>query len=102
MGDNGEIECRFGAARPRQQSVSKTVNLYVVGDLAYYGMVLGKEGMSGKHCHLCQMSGKEFRHLCKVGVVWTWGEMRELGGEFVKRLKKNANAKPIRGMKETP
>ena len=58
--------------------------------------------MSGKHCHLCQMSEKEICHLFKRGKEWTWDEMRTLATDFLNRLEKNANAKPTMGVKEEP
>ena len=51
------------------------VTMYVVGDLAFYGMILGKEVMSGKWCRLCQLSGRVFLDV-KLEDKWTNEEMK--------------------------
>ena len=75
LDDQGLIVCSLV-----EQTINCThaveVTMYVVGDLAFYGMILGKEGMSGKWCHLCQLSGREFTDLVKVGYEWTNKEMK--------------------------
>ena len=50
--DQNKVVCSFGEASTDAAFLSIKPHLYVVGDLAYYGMILGKEGMSGDHCHL--------------------------------------------------
>ena len=51
--EKNEIVCSFGDATSGQSVNSLQANLYVVGDLVFYDMVLGQEGaMSGDHCHL--------------------------------------------------
>ena len=84
------------------------VTIYVVGGLAYYDMVLDKEGMSGKWCHLCQLSGREFSELVKVGDEWTVEKMKRSTEEYHekieehKREKTKTDPKPTKGMKEQP
>lgn len=46
------------------------VNLYITGDLAFYAIILGKDGMSPKWCHLCQVKEKE-RAEGVLGELWT-------------------------------
>ena len=48
-----------------------SVDIYVTGDLAFYAMVMGKEGMSGNWCHLYRLSRLEFLNLAKDGDPWT-------------------------------
>ena len=47
------------------------VNLYVTCDLAFYAIVLGKEGMSPKWCHLCQVREGNRRDLNRTDTAWT-------------------------------
>ena len=74
------------------------VNLYVTGDLAFYAMIMGKEGMSGNWCHLCQLSRAEFFDLMKDGNPWTWELYREIAAQ-VESLPGN---KPKLGVKTAP
>ena len=75
-----------------------SVDLYVTGDLAFYAMVLGKEGMSGNWCHLCRLSRAEFSNLAKDGDPWTW----ELYREVTERVQSSSDKKPQLGVKTAP
>ena len=46
-------------------------------------MILGKEGMSGDHCHLYKLSAKEFVNLAKNGELWVHEELAKMGEAFV-------------------
>ena len=59
-------------------SKSLCVSVYVVEDLAFYGMILAKEGMSGKWCHLCKLSHKGFPDLAQIGECWEYDKMIKL------------------------
>ena len=65
---NDEIQCTYDAM-PTETKCSKSIKLklYVVKDLAYYAMILGKEAMSGHWCHLCKLSHKQFSDLLTNG-----------------------------------
>lgn len=82
--------------------------LYIVGDLAYYGMILGKEGMSGKWCHLCKLSAAEMADLMKDGKSWAYDEMKKLAEKYKKKLEEKKKhptktmLKPTKGMKDQP
>ena len=69
------------------------VTMYVVGDLAYYGMVLCKEGMSDKWCHLCQLSGREFSELVKGGDEWTVEKMKRSVEEYHEKIEEHKRGK---------
>ena len=75
-------------------------HLYVVGDLAFYGMVLGKEGMSGKHCHLCKMLHKDFPNLAENKELWDFEEMEKVAEDFLSCRK--VTKKPVYGIKNLP
>ena len=112
MNQSNKIVCSFQQTNESiigdVQSKSLRAVLYVVGDLAYYGMVLGKEGMSGKWCHLCKLSGKEFSDLSKIGDEWKMEDMKSLANEYCKKVEekkmnpKNVEPRPTMGMKEQP
>ncbi|CAB9516818.1 unknown protein [Seminavis robusta] len=53
------------------------MEFFVVGDLAFYSLFLGKENMSGHHCWECQMMWKQFqKDPTKIGRMWTLRLMR--------------------------
>ena len=64
------------------QSKSLRVSIYVGVDLACYGMILGKEGISVKRCHLCKLSHEYFSVLEKNGERWLYNERTELANWF--------------------
>ena len=66
LNEGNKVSCTFDG---NSDGVSKSlrVSMHLVGDLAFYGMILGKEGMSGKWCHLCKLSHKEFSDLAQIG-----------------------------------
>ena len=72
----GEVDCMF--VRPTNASDPQTdpdpsketllsPNVYITGDLAFYAIVLGREGMSGQHCLLCQLLASEYKDLTVSG-----------------------------------
>ena len=107
LDDQGLIVCSLV-----EQTINCThaveVTMYLVGYLAFYGLILGKEGMFGKWCHLCQLSGREFTDLVKFGDDWTNKEMKRSVKEYHekieehKRKKTKTYPKPTKGTKEQP
>ena len=53
-----EIVCSFGGGNVLSQKITPTKEVYVVGDLVFYVMVLGWEHSSVYRCYLCRMSLK--------------------------------------------
>ena len=91
--NKGDIECRFDNATGLTNCQTPKKELYIVGDLAFYAMVMGRESSSGHHCYLCKMSAKEFRDLAKRGERWTFEAMNLLvrqAGDTVKGCKEDA------------
>ena len=77
--------------------------LYIVGDLAFYGMLLGKEGISGKWCHLCKMSAAEMTNLMASGEPWDGiHEMKQLASDQKKKLKDWEDTSPRKRTKTPP
>ncbi|KAL7547359.1 hypothetical protein ACHAWF_010675 [Thalassiosira exigua] len=102
LDDDGEIACTLGAYSPVKtngQFTSTRANTYVVGDLAFYDMILDKESMSGHWCHLYQLSVKEFAAIDRVGEAWTYAEMERLATKF--RADKDPKRKPSKGTKDS-
>ena len=97
--DQNKVVCSFGEASTDAAFPSIKPHLYVVGDLAYYGMILGKEGMSGDHCHLCKLSAKEFVNLAKNGELWVHEELAKMGEAFVEVQKVKPKTNPKNGVK---
>ena len=100
---NGDYDCVFGkmcdvAATLEEGDIivkALKVHLYVTGDLAFYAMVLGKEGMSGHWCHLCKISRKDFDNLAMEGELWTTKAMIETA----KEVAESDSKKPKHGVK---
>jgi len=80
----GYITCSFLPATTNlpesdtTTSIRTRANLYVTGDLAFYGMVLGRESMMGNWCYLCHLSHSEFSELTKDGKDWTNEDLLEI------------------------
>jgi len=93
LNEDGEIKCSFGNGDGLSQKMTPTKEVYVVGDLAFYAMVLGREHSSGSRCYLCRMSAKEFAKALKRGEAWTY----ELMNDLVSQMQ---NGKPLEGCKQ--
>ncbi|EJK66743.1 hypothetical protein THAOC_12304, partial [Thalassiosira oceanica] len=64
---SGEYHCSFGAMPSdldveAQGSVQK-IEIYVTGDLAFHAMALGREGMSGNWCLLCNLMKSQYENI---------------------------------------
>ena len=57
-------------------------NMYIMGDLAFYGIILGKESMGGTHCHLFKLPASKFKDLLLDGGKWAYAEMKELAVDY--------------------
>lgn len=112
--DKGETDCCFvnkkslqdineWPAEEKDKFTFPEINLYIVGDLAFYAMVLGRESMSGHHCYLCKLSAKEYAdQFCERGVAWTYDEMKRLAKDLEDRRNNNDKAEVVNGIKEEP
>ena len=87
-----EINDSFGRLKQCPE-IPFPVQLLAVGDLAWYSLALGKQSMSGQHCHRCQLMRGEFqRDPSKKGERWTLQLMRETydrleSGQLDRRVK---------------
>jgi hypothetical protein len=88
----GEIECTFGNGSCLLSSQTPQKEMYIVGDLAFYAMIFGREHWSGHHCYLCRLSANYFTKLVKEGAPWTF----ELLNSLVETVR---NGKPVEGCK---
>jgi hypothetical protein len=82
--DSGDakLHCYFGESAPDFTHEVKTinkVNLYVVGDIAFQAMALGREGMSPHHYLHCRMGRTEFKNKDAIGLPWTMTTYVEIG-----------------------
>ena len=57
--EKNQVVCSFGESNTDTADNLFSSHLYDIEDLAYYGMILGKEGMSGDHCHSYKLSTKK-------------------------------------------
>lgn len=80
--DGDEVRCRFVLANESTEAVSLKVIIYVVSNLAFYGMILGREDMMGAWCYACQLSHTQFQDLFKRGEPWTWEAIQNIAAEI--------------------
>ena len=98
-----KIQCSVGTnnlAPANGDVCTHNANMYIVGDLAFYGMILGKESMSGTHCHLCKLPAAEFKNLLVNGEPWAYEEMQSIAIDYENDV--NPNKKPKLGIKSLP
>ena len=79
LDEKNKVVCSFGNGNLNTAIKSVSPHIYAVGDLAYYGMILGKEGMSGDHYHLCKLAAKRFVQLAKDEDPWVQEEFKMKG-----------------------
>ena len=98
-GDN-QLVCTFDLPPPEINDVTKIkIKTYSTGDLAYQLMTQGREGMSGAHCMICQLTYKEFNDdRAKVGKLWTFEELTKIANEVIS----TRNGEPLMGVKQHP
>ena len=81
------ISCSY--SRPTKASATKAINadIFILGDLAFYGMALEREGLSGKWCHRCKMAATQMADLNACGEDWKdIDEMKQVAVEYKKKL----------------
>ncbi|KAL7524102.1 hypothetical protein ACHAXR_002598, partial [Thalassiosira sp. AJA248-18] len=81
VGEGGNITCRFLPLASETTLKTFKVELYVVSDLAFYGMALGREGMMGAWCYLCRLSHAEFQDLLREGDDWVMAALQAMAKE---------------------
>ena len=99
VGGIRDTQCKFMSLTRVSTNTCCRVNIYAVSDLAFYGMVLGRESMMGGWCYLCQLSHKEFQNLMFHGNAWALSTMMEVANEVAQTsFKKHSKL----GVKEGP
>jgi len=77
----GNVEICFGPIHTTQgvELASAPVELFMVGDLAFYSMVLGKESMANHWCWRCRLSKSEWTNdtNTRTGAEWTLENMEQ-------------------------
>ena len=88
--------------------------IFIVGDLAFYGMCLGKEGMSGKWCHICKIAAAQMGQLGAVtDDLWKGiEEVKQYAADYKRKVdewekskdpkKSKTPPKPQLGVKDAP
>jgi hypothetical protein len=65
-----EGQAEFGANAAAKKNIP--INLFMAGDILFYNMVIGKEGMSGWWCSYCKLFKNNWQQLGHVCVeAWT-------------------------------
>jgi hypothetical protein len=71
-----EGRAEFGANEESEKNIP--INLFMAGDILFYNMVIGKEGMSGWWCSYCQLFKNDWQQLHhQRGEPWTIELLRE-------------------------
>ncbi len=105
-GDDGKlkIECSY-VKNPEVASISIQIELYIVGDLAFYALLLGMDGMSPHHCLLCEMKGSDMKDLNGQADMREYGKMKRLGEAHQRKIASSKTAtepKAELGCKDIP
>jgi hypothetical protein len=92
--------CIVDAPPPKILDPTKiTVKIYPTDNLAYQVMGQGREGMSGAHCMICQLTYKEFNNnRDRFGEPWTFDKLTHIAKEVIEKQ----NRKPLMGVKQGP
>ena len=102
-GSTRKVKCRFLPTQDTTEDtisfVSMKVDMYVVSDLAFYGMVLGREHIMEDWCYLCRLRHVAFQNLLRQGKAWTWAKMEEFANDVADPKYKQASKL---GVKEAP
>jgi hypothetical protein len=56
-----EEQAKFGANVAAEENMS--INLFMAGDILFYNIVIGKEGMSGWRCSYCKLFKNDWQQL---------------------------------------
>jgi hypothetical protein len=71
-----EGQAEFGANATAQKNIP--INLFMAGDILFYNMVIGKEGMSGWWCSFCKLFKNDWQDLGhERGEPWTIATLAE-------------------------
>ena len=77
----GKVKCNIIPYAQPTHEKSVKVNMYVVSDLAFYGTVLGREGMMGGWCFLCDLARRQFCDLLTPDRTWLWSSLKKTAAE---------------------
>jgi hypothetical protein len=85
--DDDSLICTFYASPVKVTDPTKiSVEIYSTGDLAYQVIGQGREGMSGVHCMLCQLTYKEFNNdRDRYGQPWTFDKLTRIAKEVLEK-----------------
>jgi hypothetical protein len=89
-----EGQAEFGANAAAQENI--LINLFMAGDILFYNMVIGKEGMLGWWCSYCKLFKNDWQELGhKRGEPWTIETLTEHAEQIANQ---QINAKDIRAV----
>jgi hypothetical protein len=96
--DEGVLQCSFESptSASSTECASFPFEIYFTGDIAFQAIALGRDGMSGQHCMMCQLSRKQMNDGRDEGEPWTIPLLLETGA------KAKQQGKAINGVKRTP
>jgi hypothetical protein len=79
------------------------INLFMAGDILFYNMVIGKEGMSGWWCSYCQLFKNDWQQLHhQRGEPWTIQLLREHAERIANGAVNEKDIRAVRGVKGKP
>ena len=66
------IQQTIATVQQNENSILMSTNLWITGNLAYYVIMVGKEGSSGHWCYRCDLHKDTWKlHNHECGILWT-------------------------------
>jgi hypothetical protein len=92
---------KFGANAASTKNAS--INLFMAGDILFYNMVIGKEGMSGWWCSYCQLFKNDWQQLHhQRGEPWTIERLHEHAERIANGAVSEKDVRAVRGVRGKP
>ncbi len=110
-GEDGKLRivCSYDDICRDMPNIQIKVELYIVGDLAFFALLQGMDGMSPHHCLICEMKGgADMNDLNGSAKQRSYADMKRLGEDHQKKMNdfrassKKSEPKAELGCKDVP
>ena len=96
-----EGQAEFGANATAQKNIP--INLFMAGDILFYNMVIGKEGMSRWWCSFCKLFKNDWHDLGhERGEPWTIATLAEHAERIANQQINNKDIRAVCGARGKP
>jgi hypothetical protein len=96
-----EGQAKFGVNTASEKNIP--INLFMAGDILFFNMVIGKEGMSGWWCSYCQLFKNDWRQLHhQRSEPWTIESLMEHAERITNQLVNTKDIRAVCGVRGKP